>query len=150
MILSLDEPEVSLREWDLWGPLLNSLLLAMCLGLNSSVTVPAFTLTITLIWAGAALVTMNARLLGYRVAFLPGVSFLGYCVTPLTGCVVLLSVAPFWGLNILLATIGAGWAASAGMRLMALDPALDDRRLLAAAPLCLYYILLAWLIIVVY
>jgi hypothetical protein len=150
MILSLDEPECSLREWDLWGPLLNSLLLATFLGWSCYSTIPAFTLSFALIWAGASLVTINARLLGYRIPFLPGVSFLGYCATPLVACLILLSVMPsFWALRVLLVGCGGGWSVAAGMRLMALDPALEDRRLLASMPLCLYFFLIGWFVMIV-
>ena len=42
--------------------------------------------------------------------------------------------------------VGAGvvWSALAGMQLLEMDPALEDRRLLAATPLVLYFFIVAW------
>ncbi|ETK90590.1 hypothetical protein, variant 6 [Phytophthora nicotianae] len=105
-----EETLKALRDWDLWGPLL----LCLTLSIMLSVTAPAaqsamvFTGVFVVIWVGAAIVTINAQLLGssmyvFRIIFpffvilvlrgmlilLPSRSFfqsvcvLGYCVFPL-------------------------------------------------------------------
>ena len=74
-----------LREWDLWGPLLVCLLLSMVL----SVTAPGdsaslvFAAVFVIVWCGAAIVTLNAQLLGGTISFFQSVCILGYCVFPL-------------------------------------------------------------------
>ena len=129
---------------------MNALVLAMCLGAASATTVPAFTLTFVLIWLGALVVVVNARLLGYRLALLPTVAFIGYCLTPLAGAVLLLMVTPgFWVVRALLTTAGTAWSILSALRLMEMDPALEDRRLLAVYPFCLFFCVVAWLIMVV-
>jgi hypothetical protein len=55
-----------LREWDLWGPLLLCLALSTVLSLSASVGQSAivFASVFAMVWLGAAVVTVNAYLLG--------------------------------------------------------------------------------------
>ena len=75
-----------LKEWDLWGPLIVCLLLSITLSLtapNSSSSV-VFAAVFVIVWFGAALVTLNAQLLGGSLSFFQSICILGYCVFPLT------------------------------------------------------------------
>ena len=71
---------------DLWGPLLVCLLLSTVL----SMTAPGdssslvFATVFVIVWLGAAVVTVNAQLLGGTISFFQSVCILGYCVFPLT------------------------------------------------------------------
>ena len=71
---------------DLWGPLLICLLLSCIL----SLTAPGdegslvFAAVFVIVWFGAALVTLNAQLLGGTISFFQSICILGYCVFPLT------------------------------------------------------------------
>jgi hypothetical protein len=58
-----------LREWDLWGPLLLCLALSIILSLNAPTgqTSLVFASVFVTIWAGAAIVTVNAKLLGGKM-----------------------------------------------------------------------------------
>lgn len=64
----------------------------MCLLLSStlSFTAPAssaslvFAAVFVIVWCGAAMVTLNAQLLGGSISFFQSVCILGYCVFPLT------------------------------------------------------------------
>lgn len=71
---------------DLWGPLLVCLMLSTLLSLsapsNSSSLV--FASVFVVVWAGSAVVTLNAQLLGGSISFFQSVCILGYCVFPLT------------------------------------------------------------------
>ncbi|RCH96258.1 Yip1 member 6, partial [Rhizopus stolonifer] len=59
-----------LKEWDLWGPLILCLTLAITLSTSapSTQSVPIFTGIFVIVWLGAAVVTLNAKLLGGSVA----------------------------------------------------------------------------------
>ena len=80
---------------DLWGPLLVCLILSTIL----SITAPGDTGTLVfaavfvIVWVGAAIVTLNAQLLGGTISFFQSVCILGYCVFPLTlsalGCLLI-------------------------------------------------------------
>lgn len=166
-VLSLKDPQNSLLDCkqtallldtepaccclgDLWGPLATSLLLAFAGTVLATGTIGAFTTIFSLIWLGGPLVSLNARLLGYRLPLLPAVAYLGYCLAPLALASALLLLSPaFWLVRVLLLGGGAGWAAVAALKLLDLEPALEDRRLLAAFPLCLYFSLLFWILVII-
>lgn len=135
---------------DLWGPLATSLLLAFAGTVLATGTIGAFTTIFSLIWLGAPLVSLNARLLGYRLPLLPAIAYLGYCLAPLAAASAILLISPaLWLVRVLLLGGGAGWAAVAALKLLDLEPALEDRRLLAAFPLCLYFSLLFWILVII-
>lgn len=60
-----------IRDWDLWGPLFLCLLLALTLSVEASPNVDmqesatlVFAQVFVVVWVGAAVVTLNAQLLG--------------------------------------------------------------------------------------
>nr|CCC92001.1 putative terbinafine resistance locus protein (yip1) [Trypanosoma congolense IL3000] len=69
----------ALRSWDLWGPLLFCLELAITLacsrGENQGGLI--FSAVFVLVWVGAAIVTLNAKLLGSRISFFQTVCVMG-------------------------------------------------------------------------
>jgi hypothetical protein len=58
--------ESILQDWDLWGPLILCLALSFTLALGSvgEQAQLVFTGVFAIIWIGAAIVTLNAKLLG--------------------------------------------------------------------------------------
>lgn len=74
-----------LRNWDLWGPLLLCLVLSILLSLSAPAGQASlvFASVFVIVWAGAAVVTVNAQLLGGQISFFQSVCVLGYCIFPL-------------------------------------------------------------------
>ncbi|KAJ2964738.1 hypothetical protein NQZ79_g326 [Umbelopsis isabellina] len=74
-----------LRDWDLWGPLLLCLALAITLSAEAPAdqAVAIFTGVFVIVWLGAAVVTLNAKMLGGTVSFFQSVCVIGYCLFPL-------------------------------------------------------------------
>lgn len=60
-----------LRDWDLWGPLVICLALAIVLSLDApqDQSMQVFSLVISLITVGSVVVTVNSKLLGGKVSF---------------------------------------------------------------------------------
>ena len=58
-----------LRDWDLWGPLLLCLLLSIITSSHAPVGQSSlvFASVFVLVWVGAAVVTLNAKLLGGKM-----------------------------------------------------------------------------------
>ena len=58
-----------LKEWDLWGPLVICLALAIMLSLDAppDQSIQAFSMVISLVTLGSVVVTINAQLLGGKV-----------------------------------------------------------------------------------
>lgn len=91
--VSASARSAALRDWDLWGPLFVCMSLAVLLSVESAGEGSLlFSLIFVIVWAGAAVVTINGQLLGGRLAFFGSVCLLGYCIAPLlvaaAGCVV--------------------------------------------------------------
>lgn len=75
----------TLKDWDLWGPLILCLMLATLLSWFAPYEQASlvFASVFVIIWCGAAVVTVNALLLGGNISFFQSVCVLGYCIFPL-------------------------------------------------------------------
>lgn len=87
----------ALRDWDLWGPLVICLSLAITLSLDVSCSLlggtdtqspkeqsmQVFSLVISLVTIGSVVVTINSKLLGGKVSFFQSLCVLGYALAPL-------------------------------------------------------------------
>ena len=116
---------------------------------------PVFAAVFVIVWCGAAVVTINAVLLGGTVSFFQSICVLGYCVFPLTVSA-LVSMGVGWtgcASNVCLAarllTTGVGlvWSTKASMGF--LDEVVSPKRsALAAYPVYLFYAAIAWIILI--
>mmetsp|Transcript_35589 Transcript_35589/g.84658 ORF Transcript_35589/g.84658 Transcript_35589/m.84658 type:complete len:270 (+) Transcript_35589:93-902(+) len=87
------DSKTELRNWDLWGPLFLCLFLAILLSIDETGSAsshkdadrPAvvFSSMLLMVWIGAIVVTVNAKLLGGNVSFFQNICLLGYCVAPM-------------------------------------------------------------------
>ncbi|KAH7954090.1 hypothetical protein HPB49_015474 [Dermacentor silvarum] len=135
-----------LRDWDLWGPLILCVFLA--------IGAPQFAQIFVLVWVGAGVVTLNCRLLGGTISFFQSVCVLGYCL--LAPCValvicrlILLAGNQTVGLFILrffVTMLGFGWAVFASTAFLA-DSQPSSKKALAVYPICLFYFVISWLIL---
>mmetsp|Transcript_38444 Transcript_38444/g.85835 ORF Transcript_38444/g.85835 Transcript_38444/m.85835 type:complete len:190 (+) Transcript_38444:154-723(+) len=142
-----------LKEWDLWGPLLVCLTLSVTLSLQAPEDQKAlvFAGVFILVWLGAAVVTVNAQLLGGSISFFQSVCILGYCIFPLdVACFVcLLFKAIFSNLLVKMIVVGVGfiWSTRASVIFMGQIIA-SERRALAVYPVFFFYAFISWLILV--
>lgn len=142
-----------LKEWDLWGPLLVCLTLSIMLSITAPEDQKAlvFAGVFVLVWIGAAIVTLNAQLLGGTISFFQSVCVLGYCVFPLdVACFVcLLSNALVSSIFIKIAVVGIGfvWSTRASVVFMSQIIA-PPRKVLAVYPVFFFYTFIAWMILI--
>eukprot|EP00298_Acanthocystis_sp_HF-20_P000020 c10017_g1_i1.p1 GENE.c10017_g1_i1~~c10017_g1_i1.p1 ORF type:complete len:186 (+),score=33.37 c10017_g1_i1:51-608(+) len=144
-----NEVKKQLRDWDLWGPLV----LCLCLSIILSSRAPTdqtslvFAAVFFIVWVGAALVTINAVLLGGNISFFQSVCVLGYCIFPL---LVASFVCLFWSniiFHLIVTLLAFGWSTTASVGFMrTMVP--PDREALAVYPVFLFYLFIAWMIIV--
>ncbi|CAK9072472.1 unnamed protein product [Durusdinium trenchii] len=151
-----------LREWDLWGPLVLCLALGIMLSMHAEQASLAFGLVFIIVWVGSGIVTINALLLKGKISFfqerIPGelghllpvgvhLPPRGYCIFPLViaaFCSLMLNV--IW-LKVIFVTIGFTWATGASVNFMSeLLP--EDRKALGVYPVWLFYVAIAWLILI--
>eukprot|EP00735_Rhodelphis_limneticus_P003409 TRINITY_DN14880_c0_g1::TRINITY_DN14880_c0_g1_i1::g.16177::m.16177 TRINITY_DN14880_c0_g1::TRINITY_DN14880_c0_g1_i1::g.16177 ORF type:complete len:202 (-),score=20.78,sp/Q28CH8/YIPF6_XENTR/46.20/2e-51,Yip1/PF04893.12/2.3e-14 TRINITY_DN14880_c0_g1_i1:371-976(-) len=149
-----------LRDWDLWGPLVICLLLAVQLSFQAPDDEISliFTATFVVMWFGAAAITLNARLLGGTLSFWQSVCLLGYCVFPLCAAALLCLFINFgmcntsaaaWILRIIIVIAACSWATIASIGFLS-EVVTPERRVLAVYPVLLFYIALAWMVLLVY
>lgn len=138
-----------LRDWDLWGPLLLCLVLAIVLSTatgNSQGSL-VFSAVFVLVWLGAAVVTLNAKLLGSSVAFFQTVCVMGYCLAPLCLGAVWCWVSPLFWLNFPVAVGMWAWACWAVVRFYR-GTVGEEKEILVLYPVALFYALLSWIVLV--
>ncbi|KAJ9086705.1 hypothetical protein DSO57_1000963 [Entomophthora muscae] len=138
----------SLNDWDLWGPLLLCLVLAITLSLKSSSQAETvFTAVFVIVWCGAAIVTVNSKLLGGKLSFLQSVCILGYCLFPLVAASLLSVIFSFFWARISFSLLGFGWAVYASIGFLS-DSSLPNRKALAVYPIFLFYFFISWVILI--
>ncbi|PPQ84822.1 hypothetical protein CVT26_012054, partial [Gymnopilus dilepis] len=100
-----------LRDWDLWGPLLLCLCLAIMLSINAPPThsLSVFSSVIVICSLGALTVTVQAKLLGGRVSFFQGLCVLGYCIAPLDIAALISCFIRFIWIRVPLALLAWAW-----------------------------------------
>jgi len=155
VLIPRDDSEL-LKDWDLWGPLLLCTLLAILLQGHSGGAHdggPQFAQVFVIIWVGAAVVTMNSKLLDGKLSFFQSICVLGYCVLPLTIAAIIVwitttafkkSVVTFI-IDLLVTALGFGWSMFAAVAF--LKPTNNPgKKLISTYPVGLFYFVIAWLV----
>eukprot|EP00842_Homolaphlyctis_polyrhiza_P005885 jgi/Hompol1/6298/HPOL_004921-RA len=137
-----------LRDWDWWGPLLLCLALSVRLSITATPGQAAtvFTATFFVIWFGSAVVTLNSKLLGGYISFFQSVCVLGYCTFPLVACSMITWMLPNFA-KFIVVVAAFLWGTFASLNFMG-DVNLEKRRILAIYPIFLFYLTIAWLILI--
>ena len=142
-----------LKEWDLWGPLAVCLTLSIALsaGVSQSQRAVVFAAVFVVVWAGAAIVTLNAQLLGGRINFFQSVCVLGYSIFPLDcgayACLLLHAVTGNFLLR--LGVVGVCFVWSTRVAVVFFSEIIEaKRRTLALYPVFGFYAFLAWMILI--
>lgn len=141
-----------LKEWDLWGPLLVCLLLSVMLSASAPDSQGAlvFASVFVVVWCGAAMVTLNAQLLGGGISFFQSVCVLGYCVFPLTVataiCLMLKAVGVPFIVKALVVALGFLWSTRASVVFIK-QIIVPERKVLAVYPVFFFYSFISWMIL---
>mmetsp|Transcript_13104 Transcript_13104/g.15962 ORF Transcript_13104/g.15962 Transcript_13104/m.15962 type:complete len:273 (+) Transcript_13104:108-926(+) len=74
----------TLRDWDLWGPLIVCLTLSILLSARAPISQASsvFAAVFCSMWIGSTIVTFNCKLLGGHISFFQSTCVLGYSVFP--------------------------------------------------------------------
>jgi len=138
-----------LRNWDLWGPLLLCLQLSIMLSLSAppSQEMVIFASVFFIFWIGSGIVTLNAQLLGGKISFFQSVCVLGYCIFPLNIASVLCFFVSNWLFRVVVGTVCYVWSTRASVMFMG-AMVQKERRILAVYPVFLFYIVIAWMIMI--
>ncbi|KAI3644092.1 hypothetical protein MP228_010256 [Amoeboaphelidium protococcarum] len=176
VLLPTGQSKAVLKDWDLWGPLLMCLLLASMLGFRSSEPSTVFTGVFFIYWCGAAVVTLNANLLGGKISFFQSVCILGYCLFPIIISAIIVYIIPLpYFIRAIIVAVCFLWSTFASVGFLGVGPRLEtggggilpislnmnsaslqvneggvaeNRRLLALYPVCLFYFVVGWIVFV--
>jgi len=101
-----------LQNWDLWGPLLICLTLALTLGITASPGQSAivFAGVFVVFWFGSGIVTLNGQLLGGKISFFQSLCILGYCIFPLLSCSIAFLFVRSWLIRFCILPVGLAWS----------------------------------------
>ena len=151
VLIPTNSSESELRNWDLWGPLIFCLMLAMSMSFGASDdedSALVFTAVFVIVWVGAAIVTLNAALLGGKISFFQSVCVLGYCLFPLNIVSLLVSLigTNHKTMKLVVIIFGAIWSVKASVGFMAQFVPVG-RKGLGLYPVFLFYVTLSWMIL---
>ncbi|CUM66947.1 uncharacterized protein PRCAT00004633001 [Priceomyces carsonii] len=142
---------VGTLDWDLWGPLIFSLLFSATLGFASSNNQAnlVFSGSFSFIWIFFIVVGLNIQLLGGNISFMSAISATGYSMFPIVIGELLCSLLLKWKI-IRLAVIAIlnTWSIYAAMMSLKCSGVLPGRVFLAMYPVGLMYSVLSWLVVI--
>lgn len=138
-------------DWDLWGPLLFSLLYAVTLGFSArkdQINV-VFSGSFCIIWLFFVVVGLNIQLLGGNISFMSAISATGYSMFPIVSggslCALLIK---FVAIRLIIMPAMCAWSIYSANMSLKCSGVLPGRVFLAIYPVTLLYILLSWLCII--
>jgi len=131
-----------LRDWDLWGPLLFSLLLSFLLarGAREEQEAAVFSGVFAMIWIGSAVVTLQIKLLGGSISFFQSVGIIGYTLFPLAIAGLLSSLGLWMILRIPIYILLVAWSLAAGISILGGSGVVRNRVGIAVYPLLVFYV----------
>ncbi|ORX47752.1 Yip1-domain-containing protein [Hesseltinella vesiculosa] len=138
-----------LKNWDLWGPLILCLFLAITLSTRApdQQSVAIFTGVFVIVWLGASVVTLNTKLLGGKVSFFQTVCVLGYSLFPMTLTAFVTCFTQWIWLRLAMTLFTLLWCIYAAIHFLHSEHIkLGNRLALSVYPLCLFYVAIAWLV----
>ena len=132
-----------IKQWDLWGPLLFTILLSSTLAFRSTQKSNTFSLVFIVFWLGSFLIYLNANLLEIKISIFQIFCLLGYCLFPLNLSALILSIfKTFEIIRIFVVLFGCFWACFS-MRGFLINSANENNRTLVLYPAILFYLFIS-------
>ncbi|PSC71949.1 YIPF6-like protein [Micractinium conductrix] len=141
------QQSAALRNWDLWGPMIFVLGLAISLSIGAATASKTFSLVFALVSVGAIVLTVNVVLLGGTIGFFQSLCLLGYCLFPMDVAAIVCVTVKLMLVRWIVVPIMVVWSSWASIPFIGgAVPA--NRRALAIYPLCLLYTAIGWLALI--
>ncbi|KAK6205630.1 uncharacterized protein RJT21DRAFT_118146 [Scheffersomyces amazonensis] len=138
-------------DWDLWGPLIFSLVYSVTLGVSApnQQTNSVFSGSFSFIWIFFIVIGLNIQLLGGTISFMSAISAAGYSMFPIVvGALISALVIKWKLLRLAILVILNIWSIYAGLMSLKCSGVLPGRVLLAMYPVGLMYSVLSWLVVI--
>ncbi|KAG0649166.1 YPT-interacting 4 [Hyphodiscus hymeniophilus] len=146
VLLAQGNMSEGLRDWDLWGPLVFCLLLALLLSLKMGEQKSlVFSGVFAMVWIGEAVVTVQIKLLGGNISFAQSVCIIGYTLFPLVIAALLSAVGIPTIARVPIYLVLVAWSLAAGVSILGGSGVIKNRLGLAIYPLFVFYLALGCL-----
>ncbi|KAK9474442.1 Yip1 domain-containing protein [Dipodascopsis tothii] len=138
------------RDWDLWGPLVFCLFLALALSISapSHQTSTMFSGVFAFVWIAESFVTLNIKLLGGSISYFHAVCILGYALFPLVPAAVFSLIVHNIFIRLPVDALLIAWSLYAAIRTLKGAGVVQGRVVLALYPVYLFYGWLGWLCVI--
>ena len=146
-----EEKRQEIRNWDLWGPFIFCLMLAIVLSsvTNADDNTLLFETVFIIVWLGGAIIAINGQLLGGTISFFQSICLLGYCLFPLNmAALVNLLIGKYVHILVKVAYVllAFAWSTLSSIQFIK-EMVPEDRKELAMYPVFLFYLFLSWFLI---
>ena len=144
--ISKDKKKYHIRQWDLWGPLLLNMLLALTLSFNTQEKSQMTTLIFIIFWLGGVILYLNANFLGVKASIFQMFCLLGYCLFPLNICAIIITIFDFNDIiRLIIVMMFSFWSIySSSDYLKAISS--QGQRYLVLYPCILFYLYISWFV----
>lgn len=145
-LISKEKKKYHIRQWDLWGPLLLNMILALTLSFNTKEKSQMTTLIFVIFWLGGVVLYLNANFLGVKASIFQMLCLLGYCLFPLNLSAIIVTIFNFNDIiRLIIVMASLCWSIySSSDYLKAISN--QDQRYLVLYPCILFYIYISWFI----
>ena len=145
-LISKEKKKYHIRQWDLWGPLLLNMILALTLSFNTKVKSQMTTLIFVIFWLGGVVLYLNANFLGVKASIFQMLCLLGYCLFPLNLSAIIVTIFNFNDIiRLIIVMASLCWSIySSSDYLKAISN--QNQRYLVLYPCILFYLYISWFI----
>ncbi|KAI1394052.1 Yip1-domain-containing protein [Hypoxylon trugodes] len=141
-LLNQNNMTPGLRDWDMWGPLIFCLLLALLLSLRAKDDQRdvVFSGVFAIVWIGEAVVTLQIKLLGGNISFAQSVCIIGYTLFPLVIASLMSALRLPTIPRIPVYLVLVAWSLAAGVSILGGSGVVKNRVGIAVYPLFVFYL----------
>ena len=144
---SKDKKNFHIKQWDLWGPLLLNMALAITLAINSQEKCHMIISIFVIFWLGGVILFLNANFLGVKSSIFQILCLLGYCLFPLNLSAIFVTIFNINDiLRLFFVTITCLWSIYSSSDFLR-SITNQDQRYLVLYPCILFYLYISWFIV---
>jgi len=144
--ISKEKKKYHIRQWDLWGPLLLNIFLALTLSFETKEKSQMVALIFVIFWFGGVILYLNAHFLGVKASIFQIFCLLGYCLFPLNLSAIIVTLINFNDIIrliiVLFTLVWSVYSSSDYLKVITNQ----DQRYLVLYPFILFYLYISWFI----
>ena len=144
--ISKEKKKYHIRQWDLWGPLLLNIFLALTLSFETKEKSQMVALIFVIFWLGGVILYLNAHFLGVKASIFQIFCLLGYCLFPLNLSAIIVTLINFNDIIrliiVLFTLVWSVYSSSDYLKVITNH----DQRYLVLYPFILFYLYISWFI----